>query len=200
MIKRSFLITAAAMLALVAGCANQIGPATKAIADAEAAIAAFKDDASRLLPNDLSSVETTVAGLKDNLAKGDFKAVLAAAPGLTTKITELRDATAAKKAEWEAATAAAKEQWTGYAADLPKMVEAIQSRVDILGKARRLPKNVSKDAFDGAKAGLDWMKSNWAAANDAFNSGNAIDAAAKAQAVKDKGAEVLKQLGLAPSA
>lgn len=100
----------------------------------------------------------------------------------------------------EAATAAAKEQWTGYAADLPKMVEAIQSRVDILGKARRLPKNVSKDAFDGAKAGLDWMKSNWAAANDAFNSGNAIDAAAKAQAVKDKGAEVLKQLGLAPSA
>ena len=44
------------------------------------------------------------------------------------------------------------------------------------------------------------MKSNWAAANDAFNSGNAIDAAAKAQAVKDKGAEVLKQLGLAPSA
>ncbi len=200
MFKRSFLITAVAMLALAAGCANQKGPATKAIGDAEAAIAAFKDDASRLLPNDLSSVETTVAGLKDNLAKGDYKAVLAAAPELTKKITELRDATAAKKAEWEAATAAAKEQWTAYAADLPKMLEAIQSRVDILGKARRLPKNVSKEAFDGAKAGLDWMKSNWAEANDAFNSGNAIDAATKAQAVKDKGAEVLKQLGLAPSA
>lgn len=200
MFKRSFLITAVAMLALAAGCANQKGPTTKAIADAEAAIAAFKDDAARLLPNDLSSIETTVAGLKDNLAKGDYKAVLAAAPELTKKITELRDATAAKKAEWEAATAAAKEQWTAYAADLPKMVEAIQSRVDILGKARRLPKNVSKEAFDGAKAGLDWMKANWAEANDAFNSGNAIDAAAKAQAVKDKGAEVLKQLGLAPSA
>ncbi len=197
MIKRNLLIAAVAMFALAAGCANQKGPATQAIADAEAAIAAFKDDAARLLPDDLSSVESTLGTVKDSLAKGDYKAVLAAAPELTKKIGELRDATAAKKAEWEAATAAAKEKWTGYAADLPKMVEAIQSRVDILGKARRLPKNVSQEAFANAKAGLDWMKSTWAEANDAFNSGNAIDAASKAQAVKDKGDEVLKDLGLA---
>lgn len=197
MIKRNLLIAAVAMFALAAGCANQKGPATQAIADAEAAIAAFKDDAARLLPDDLSSVESTLGTVKDSLAKGDYKAVLAAAPELTKKIGELRDATAAKKAEWETATAAAKEKWTGYAADLPKMVEAIQSRVDILGKARRLPKNVSQEAFVNAKAGLDWMKSTWAEANDAFNSGNAIDAASKAQAVKDKGDEVLKDLGLA---
>lgn len=200
MLKRSLLITAVAMLALAAGCANQKGPATKALADAEAAIAAFKDDAARLLPSDLSSVESTLTGLKDSLAKGDYKAVLAGAPELSNKVAALRDATAAKKAEWEAATAAAKEKWTAYAADLPKMVEAIQSRVDILGKARRLPKNVSQEAFDNAKAGLDWMKNNWAEANDAFNSGNAVDAATKAQAVKDKGDEVLKLLGLAPAA
>ncbi|MEZ5531503.1 MAG: hypothetical protein R3E69_03895 [Steroidobacteraceae bacterium] len=200
MLKKSLFITAVAVLALAAGCANQKGPATKAVGDAEAALAAFKDDAARLLPGDLSGVETTLTGLKDSLAKGDYKAVLAAAPELSTRIAALRDATAAKKAEWEAATAAAKEKWTGFAADLPKMVDAIQSRVDILGKARRLPRNVSKEAFDNAKAGLDWMKSQWAEANDAFNKGDAIDAASKAQAVKDKGNEVLKLLGLAPSA
>lgn len=199
MIRKSVWMAAVAMLAIAAGCANQKGPATKAIADAEAAIAAFKDDAARLLPDDLSSVESTLTGLKDSLARGDYKAVLAAAPDLTKKITELRDATSAKKAEWEAATAAAKEEWTAYAADLPKMLEAIQSRVDILGKARRLPRNVSKDAFESAKAGLDSMKSHWAAANDAFNAGDAIDAAKQAQAVKDKGNEVLGQLGLAPT-
>lgn len=199
MIRKSVWMAAVAMLAIVAGCANQKGPATKAIADAEAAIAAFKDDAARLLPDDLSSVESTLTGLKDSLARGDYKAVLAAAPDLTKKITELRDATSARKAEWEAATAAAKEEWTAYAADLPKMLEAIQSRVDILGKARRLPRNVSKDAFESAKAGLDSMKSQWAAANDAFNAGDAIGAAKQAQAVKDKGNEVLGQLGLAPA-
>ncbi|MBV6417841.1 MAG: hypothetical protein CMLOHMNK_02617 [Steroidobacteraceae bacterium] len=199
MFKRSLLITAVAMLA-IAGCASQKGPATKAIADAEAAISAFKDDAARLLPDDLAKLETTLTGMKDNFAKGDYKAVVAASPDLWSKVAALRDATAAKKAEWEAATAAAKEKWTGYATDLPKMVDAIQSRVDILGKARRLPRNVSKEAFDNAKTGLDWMKTQWAAANDAFNSGDAIDAASKAQAVKDKGDEVLKLLGLAPSA
>lgn len=199
MFKKTLLITAVAMLA-IAGCASQKGPATKAVNDAEAAISAFKDDAARLLPDDLAKLEATLTGMKDNLAKGDYKAVVAASPDLWNKIAALRDATAAKKAEWEAATAAAKEKWTAYSTDLPKMVDAIQSRVDILGKARRLPRNVSKEAFDNAKAGLDWMKTQWAAANDAFNSGDAIDAASKAQAVKEKGDEVLKLLGLAPSA
>ncbi len=199
MFKRNLLITAVAMLALAAGCANQKGPATKAIGDAEAALAACKDDAARLLPDDLSGVETTLGGLKDSLTKGDYKAVLAAAPELSTRIAALRDATAAKKAEWEAATAAAKEKWTGYAADLPQMLEAIQSRIAMLDKSRRLPRNVPQEAFDNAKAGLEWIQTQWAEANDAFNKGDAIDAASKAQAVKDKGDEVLKLLGLAPS-
>jgi len=200
MLKRTTWITAMAVLVLAAACANQKGPATKAVADAEAALAAFRDDAARLLPDDLSAVDSTLASLKDSLAKGDFKAVVAAAPDLSSRIAALRDATDAKKAEWEAANAAAREQWSVYAADLPKMVEAIQSRVDILGKARRLPRNVSQEAFDSAKSGLDWMTTTWAEANDAFNAGNAVDAAAKAQAVKDKGNEVLGLLGLAPAA
>jgi hypothetical protein len=199
MLKRTTWIAAMAVLVLAVACTNQKGPATKAVADAEAALAAFRDDAARLLPDDLSGVDATVASLKDSLAKSDFKAVMAAAPDLSNRIAALRDATAAKKAEWEAANAAAREQWNVYAADLPKMVEAIQSRVDILGKARQLPRNVSQEAFDGAKSGLDWMKSTWAEATDAFNAGNAVDAAAKAQTVKEKGNEVLGLLGLAPA-
>lgn len=199
MLKRTTWIAAMAVLVLAAACANQKGPATKAVADAEAALAAFRDDAARLLPDDLSAVDATLASQKDSLAKNDFKAVMATAPDLSNRIAALRDATAAKKAEWEAANAAAREQWNAYAADLPKMVEAIQSRVDILGKARQLPRNVSREAFDGAKSGLEWMKSTWAEATDAFNAGNAVDAAAKAQAVKEKGNEVLGLLGLAPA-
>jgi hypothetical protein len=200
MLKRNFLVTAVALLALAAGCANQKGPATKAIADAEAAVAAFKDDAARLLPNDMSSLEATLTGLKDSLAKGDYKAVLAAAPALAQKVTALRDATSAKKVEWEAATAAAKEKWNAYTTELPKLVEAIQGRIDSLGKMRRLPKDMSREAFNNAAADLDWMKSKWAEANGAFNTGYILEAANKAQAVKDKGDELLKLLGLAPAA
>jgi hypothetical protein len=90
-------------------------------------------------------------------------------------------------------------QWNSLSADVPKMVAAIQSRVDILGKSRKLPKNVSQAAFDSAKSGLEYMKSTWAEATSAFSSGDASSAIDKANAVKQKGNEVLQSLGMTPS-
>ncbi len=191
-----WLTVAAAMI--VVGCANQKEPAMKMVADAEAALAGFKDDAAKYLPTELSGVEANVASLKDNIAKGDFKAVLTGAPQVMTAINSLKDAVAAKKSEVEAAMAAAATEWTSMSADLPKMVEAIQSRVDILGKAKKLPKNLTQEAFDSAKSGLDSMKSTWADASSAFSSGDAVSAVEKAKGVKAKGEEVLKLLGMSP--
>jgi hypothetical protein len=50
--------------------------------------------------------------------------------------------------------------------------------------------------LDAAKGGLESMKSTWTEATAAFTGGNAIDAVAKAKAVKAKGEELLKQLGM----
>jgi hypothetical protein len=196
MMKKASVLAACAALLLAAGCASQKEPATKAIADAEAALAGFRDDAAKYLPDDLQSVEGTIASLKDNLQKGDYKAILAAAPELTSKLNALKDAAASKKAEMEAAIEKAKSDWTGFAADLPNMVSAIQSRVDILSKSKKLPKNLDAASFDAAKSGLATMKSTWDEAMAAFGSGNALDAAAKAQQVKDKGNEVMQLLGM----
>jgi hypothetical protein len=181
---------------LVVGCANQKEPAMKLVADAESALSAVKDDAAKYVPSDLQSVEASVASLKDNVAKGDYKAVLAGAPAVMSAIDSLKAAVVAKKAEAEAAMAAAATEWSSLSADVPKMVEAIQSRVDILGKAKKLPKNLSQEAFDSAKSGLDSMKSLWAEASSAFSSGDAVNAVDKAKGVKAKGEEVLKLLGM----
>jgi len=54
---------------------------------------------------------------------------------VNSAISGLKDTVAAKKTEMEAAS----QEWTTLAADLPKMVEAIQSRVDMLSKSRKLP-------------------------------------------------------------
>lgn len=197
--KRNYMMTAAiALLALMAACANKQAPATKAVADAEAAFAAIRDDATRFASDGVAAVESGIANLQAALAKKDYKAVLAAAPGVSAQIASLRDTVATKKAELEAANAAASEQWGAYASDLPKMVEAIQSRVDILQKSKRLPAGISQDAFANAKSGLDWMKSTWTQASDAFAAGNAADAVQLADSVKAKGAEVLALLGMAP--
>ena len=80
-------------------------------------------------------------------------------------------------------------------ADVPKMVEAIQSRVDILSSSKKLPKNVSQEALESAKSGLEWMKSTWAEAS-AESADKPAEAVEKAKAVKAKGAEVLAALGM----
>jgi hypothetical protein len=188
-------LMAAAVLA-VTGCANQKEPATKAVAAAEAALAAVSGDAAKFLPDDLKNVQGTLTSLKDALAKGDFKAVVAGAPALTASIGSLTTAVAGKKSEFDAANATAMTAWAGLSTDLPKMVGAIESRVGVLGGAKSLPKNVSREAFDAAKAGLDMMKATWGEASTAATSGNAVDAVAKAKMVQEKGAEVLKLLGM----
>jgi len=190
------IVFAAAVALLAVACASQKEPATKAIADAESALSAVKEQAAQYAPDQLKGVEDTIAGLKENLAKGDYKAILASTPQLTTQLASLKDAAAAKKAEMDAALEKAKGDWSGYAADLPNMVGAIQSRVDILSKARKLPAGMDKAKLDDAKTGLEGMKSTWTDAGNAFASGNYLDAVAKAQEVKTKGAEIMAALGM----
>jgi septation ring formation regulator EzrA len=75
------------------------------------------------------------------------------------------------------------------------MVESIETRVDELSK-KKIRFKVSKEELESAKSGLEWMKSEWAAATAALNDGKQIEASDKAKAVKAKGEEVKKTLGM----
>lgn len=190
---RKLLLPVLAVALLAAGCANQKEPATKAIADAEAALAAVRDQAAQWAPDQLQGVEGALSGLKDNLTKGDYKAVLAAAPKLVTDVAALKDSAGTAM---QAAMDKANGDWTALAADLPNMVGAIESRVNILGKARTLPAGLDKAGLDAAKTGLDGMKASWTEAGSAFASGNVIEAVKMAQDIKTKGTEIMAALGM----
>ncbi len=195
--KKQFVWLLAAMLTvLIVGCANQKGPAEQAIAGAESALAAVRDTAQKYVPDQLQAVDAQIASAKDAFAKGDYKAVLAAVPAITAAIGSLKDAAQAKEADMQAAMSKAKDAWTSISTDTPKMVDAIQSRVDILSKSHHLPANVSKDALASAKSGLDSLKSTWSDAQSAAASGDYTTALSKAQAVKDKAAEIMHSLGM----
>ena len=196
MFKKSVFVALTAAALLVVGCANQKDPALKAVADAEAALSSVKDDAAKYVPSDLAAVESSLSGLKDSVAKGDYKAVLAAAPALMTQLGSLKDAAAAKKTEMDAAVEKAKGDWTALAKDLPGMVGALSSRLDILGKAKKLPAGLDAAKVTAAKTGLDGIKATWDAATAAFASGNVLDAVSKANEVKTKGAEIMASLGM----
>lgn len=190
-IAKVFLAIAAATL-LVTGCARQKNEATKALAAIESSVSALKEDGTKYAPVAYQGVESTLAMLKESLAKEDYKSVLAGTPELNKAVDTLKTAIESGKEQFSFAVA----EWTSMSDDVPKMVESIQSRVDILSSAKRLPKNVSKDALASAKSGLEWMKSTWAEASAAAANGKPAEASEKAHAVKTKGAEVLAALGM----
>ncbi|HEY1492427.1 MAG TPA: hypothetical protein VGF35_07345 [Steroidobacteraceae bacterium] len=189
-------LMAAMMVMLIVGCANQKGPAEQAVAGAESALNAIRDTAQKYVPDQLAAVDAQLASLKDALGKGDYKTVMAGAPGLTAAINSLKDATAAKASEAEAAMAKAKEAWGSMSTDVPKMVAALQSRVDMLSKSRHLPAGVTKDSLASAKSGLDSIKSAWADASAAATSGDFSTAMTKGTAVKDQATALMQSLGM----
>jgi hypothetical protein len=190
------LLAIAIVAAALGGCANQKEPATQAVASITASLEAVREDASKYASEQLAQAEASLASLKASLDKGDYKAVLANAPALTNQVASLAQATAATKSEAEAAAAAATQEWQALSTDVPQMISAVQSRVDILGKSKKLPKSLSADAFKAAQDSLSSMKTQWADAAATFSAGNAVDAVNRARAVKQQGTEVMQALGM----
>jgi hypothetical protein len=194
--KLSVWLLAAFVAALVMSCANQKAPAEQAIAGAETSLAAVRDAAQKYAPDQLQAVEDQLKGLKDSLAKGDYRGVLTGAPTVNSAITSLKEAAETKRAEAEAALARAKDAWGPVSADVPKMVEALAKRVETLSKSHRLPKGVTKEGLASAKSGLDALKSQWGEATSAAASGDYTTAMNKAEALRAKAAEMMKSLGM----
>jgi hypothetical protein len=192
------LFATLAAVALVS-CASQKAPAEQAVAAAESALAAIHDTAQKYAPEMLQVVETQVNALKDSLAKGDYKGVLDQAPAVMSAINGLKDAAAARQAEAEAAAAKAKDAWGPMSTAIPKMIDAISSRVAILSKSHHLPKGVTKDSLNAAKAGLDTLKSSWSDATSAASAGDYTTAMAKAEAAKAQATQVMQSLGMTSS-
>src|SRR6201998_728975 len=99
--KLSSWLVAAFVAALVMSCANQKAPAEQAIAGAETSLAAVRDAAQKYAPDQLQAVEDQLKGLKDSLAKGDYRAVLTGAPTVNSAISSLKEAAESKKVEAE---------------------------------------------------------------------------------------------------
>ena len=189
-----FLALAAATL-IATGCAQQKAPANKALDAIEASLNDVRDDAAKYAPDGLKGVEAQFARLKESFDKKEYDNVLAGTPELDKAVASLKDAVAAGKKHAAAALAAAKSEWENLNNEVPKMIETIQARVDEQSK-KTFRIKVSKEELESAKSGLEWMKTEWAEATAAVNSGKQIVAAEKARAVKAKGEEVQKTLSM----
>ena len=179
------MILAATLIAACGG--GDKGPAETALKAAEEAINSAKGEASKYMPDQVKALDSSLAATREKLSKGDYKSVLSEAPALTSKAQEIASAAAAKKAELT-------KSWEGLSSGMPRVVEAIKSRVDILSQSKKLPAGMSAETLAQAKAGLSEITQQWTAATEASKGGNLADAVAKASSVKVKAAEVLTLL------
>jgi len=186
-------LTASAML--MTGCTSQKDPAENAVTQAEAAMTDLRVDAAKFAPEELKTTETTLAKMKDDLAKQDYKHVVAGVPQFNKEIATLKEVLVGRQTQIIAAT----REWETLNAEVPKAVEEIQVRVDSLASSPKLPKEVDKHEFETAKASLETMKTDWAAATAAFSQGNATEAADKARSVQGKVEETKEQLAMNPT-
>jgi len=135
------------------------------------------------------AASTAIKAAKDTFDKGNYDAALSAAKAIPDKVKELSTAAAAKKTELTKA-------WDEMSAGLPKMLDAVKSRLDILSQSKKLPAGLDKAKLDGAKSGYATAVKMWDDAKAAFAGGNMADAMAKAATVKEKAVEVMTTLGM----
>lgn len=188
--KKNLSIIVAALIAFsLAACSGGKAPAEQAIKAAEEAFNAAKSEAVKYVPDQAKAVEDALNAARDSFAKKDYAAATSAATSVAAKAKELVSAAAAKKTELT-------KGWEDLSSGLPKMLDAIKSRVDTLAKSKKLPANLDKAKFEGAQSGLAEVNKVWDEANNAYKEGNLADALAKATTVKEKAAEIMSTLGM----
>jgi hypothetical protein len=183
------VITLLVSTVVLFACARDKGPAELAIKAADEAINALKAEAVKYVPDQVKSLEGALAAARDKFAKGEYKAAAGEAQAITGKAKELLETAKIKKEELTQA-------WTKLNEGIPKMAAAIQSRMDILSKSRKLPANLTAEKFSEAKSGFAAAKEEWAKALESSKAGNVADAVTMANSVKGKAVQIMETLGL----
>ena len=88
------LAVVAAAAVLMTGCANQKEPAEKAVAQVEASLAQFKDDAEKYAAEELKGAQESIDKLKAELANKNYKAVVMQTPNVASTVASLMDTVA----------------------------------------------------------------------------------------------------------
>jgi hypothetical protein len=181
-------------ISFLMACSGSKNAADLAIKTAEQAVNATKAEAAKIFPDQVKSLEDTLAAAKEKFVKGEYKAALEEATALAGKA---KDVLAAAKAKKEELT----KKWTELSQGLPKMVEEIQGKVDSLYKVKKLPASITKEGLEEAKAGLASLREEWGKVQQIFTSGNLTEAVNAATSLKDKTVKIMEALGLsAPAA
>lgn len=186
------LLSLALAVVLVAGCANKMEPAKKAIADIEAALHAAGPDASKYIPDQVKAVKGQIADLNTKFDQKDYKSVIAAAPAILAQAQALVPAAAAKKAEVVAALPTA---WAELSGSVPAAIAALESRVEQLSMAGNAQGGVDAATLEDARKSAQKCRNQWIKASEMQAAGRLEYAVGFGKYIKENADRALATLG-----
>lgn len=178
---------------MMAACGR--GTAQSVVSQADGALSKVKDEAATSAPHELQAAQETYAHMKRNFDAHEYKVVSADVPKFNEQMKTLTTAMEDNQGKVGAAVL----EWQKLNVEVPKAIEEIQARVDSV-KPNKLPKDVTKEELETAKADLVTMKAQWAEASAAAQASNPIEATEKGRVVQAKAAELKDSLGMNASA
>ena len=188
--KSTAFLPLAAIAILISGCGNK-EPATNAVTQASASVDNVRADAAQYAPKELAVADETLARMKQNLAKEDYKAVIDDVPKINADYKTVVETSQSNKT----LTAAAQNEWQELNTEVPQTLQELESRVQTLSK-NSLPKEITKETFAAAKTDFEAMKATWAEATAAATAGDTFAATDKGRSAQMKGEKLKDQLGI----
>jgi hypothetical protein len=188
MCRHTHRVLAAASVVLFAVACNK-GPAEEAIQVADREIAAAQGELAAYAPAELAALLAAVRQARAQVEQGHYTEALKAARAVPDGV---RAALAVAAAEKEKRVAT----WRELAQSVPRLTEAIATRIAWFTEAKRLPRGMDEAGFAGARADLEAVTRAWAEASAVFQGGDVPGALRAGREVEAKAEALATSLGL----
>jgi hypothetical protein len=188
---RNWFAALAAALALAA--CSQKDPANEAIEAAANALNAVYEDAQKYVPERYAEVKAELDAARKAFEQERYADAIAAVKDVPAHAEALaQEAAAAKKKH----VAEMNAEWTRLSGSLPDRFTGIGSRLDDLGRMKKLPEGMDRQLLDEAKAAFASAQSAWEEAGAAFARGDLDAAVGKAKDAEGMAQDLVARLGM----
>ncbi len=186
------LLAALATTIALAAC-SQKDPAQEAIAAAENALNAVYEDAERYIPERYAEVKKGLEEARAAFGEERYADAIAAVKDVPAQAEALaREAAAAK----EQRIAEMNADWARISGSLPQLLAGIGSRLEELGKLRKLPDGMDRQLLDEANAALASARTAWEEAGAAHARGELEAAVSTARGAEGMAQDLVGRLGM----
>ncbi len=180
------------MLVLTA-CNSQKEPAEAAFAQVQASVTPVSAELEKYAPEEFAKLSALLDDMKSKLNSKDYAGAVALRDQVMSQLVAASGAAGKRKNELLQEFSS---EWRTLAASIPQLLAQLNSRVNYLQGAGKLPAGVRAEGLQQAKQSLIELDGQWAAAMNAARNRDPEAALTKAHEIRKRGAEIGALIGL----